>query len=598
MLLSSLMMKHAMKWPTLLLLAALAGSAQAQEGTPETFGEEVDVEVVNVDVVVTDRSGKRVTDLEPYDFELRVDGRPVAIEYFSGPPLPAAGSGRPALEAQAAEPLDLAPRDLPESSPISTLVFFVDQSALAQKVRHDTLAELRAYLAAAPAPARRVMVAAFQDELHLLAAPTSDPQAVEAAFAALEKLPARATAIETERRQLELDVRNFGRAAPMARSQIDEATNAAREEQRSQSERLRIQNEIELWGEQEIDRQSRSVRALTRIVGALEAVEGRKAVVLATAGYTSEPALYLLRFFAQKLGGAKASEVTRVPRLDELGIRLAQDFERLVAAAEDARVAFYTVSPREPPAGQNSAEFVSAGAGAESAAMPPRDTTSVDTGASVVRLAAATGGRSFYVDSSLDTALGELDADSAAVYSLGFSTGEAAGAKDHGIEVVVLREGLSVRHRETFRRRPPGELAEAALVAAATLGTARNPFGLALESGPPVPGAKKGEPSRVPIAVRIPLAAIALLPRGPDREGLLQIQIAIQNAAGRVTLDAGMPVPIRVVAGDFERAVTEVWVHRAELELEPGTHRVAVLVSDSQGGEFSTVVQSFEVAGP
>lgn len=591
------------RWSTLLVAAALVspgGPSKAQQQTPESFGEELDVEVVNVDVVVTDRSGKRVTDLEPYDFELRVDGRLVEIDYFSGPPLPALRSAGAPLEGRPAEPLDLAPRDLPESSPSSTLIFFVDQSALAPKVRQDTLTGLRTYLAAAPqsAPARRVMVAAFQEELHLLAAPTTDLGAVEGAFAALEKLPARGTAIETERRQLELDVRNFGRAAPMVRSVEDAETNAVREEQRSQSERLRIQSEIELWGEQELDRQSRSVRALTRIVGALEAVEGRKAVVLATAGYTSEPARYLLRFFAQKLGGSPGIEATRAPRLDELGIRLAQDIERLVAAAEDARVAFYTISPREPPAGQNSAEFGSTGAGAESAAMPPRDTTAVERGASVVRLAAATGGRNFYVDSGLETALGEVDADGAAVYSLGFSTGEAAGSKDHAIEVVVLREGLSVRHRESFRRRPPEELAEAALVAAATLGTARNSFGLALESGAPVPGAKKGEPFRVPIAVRIPLSAIALVPRGPDREGIVQIQIAIQNAAGRVTLDAGMSVPIRVVAGDLERAVTEVWVHRAELELQPGRHRVAVLVSDSQGGEFSTVAQSLEVAGP
>ena len=341
------------------------------------------------------------------------------------------------------------------------------------------------------------------------------------------------------------------------------------------------------------------MRALTRIVGALEAVEGRKAVVLATAGYTSEPALYLLRFFAQKLGGSQGTEVTHAPRLDELGIRLAQDFERLVAAAEDARVAFYTVSPREPPAGQGSAEFVSAGAGAESAAMAPRDTTAVDTGASVVRLAAATGGRNFYVDSSLDAALGELDADSAAVYSLGFSTGAAAGAKNHKIEVAVLRDGLSVRHRESFppparRRSSPKRRSSPRRLSArrATRSVSRS------NPARPFPERRRASRPGCRSPLRIPLAAIALLPRGPDREGLLQIQIAIQNAAGRVTLDAGMPVPIRVAAGDLERAVTEVWVHRVELELEPGTHRVAVLVSDSQGGEFSTVVQSLEVAGP
>ncbi|MEM9407783.1 MAG: hypothetical protein AAGA81_17220, partial [Acidobacteriota bacterium] len=66
------------------LLAALAlaaGSAQAQE-PPLILSETVDVRVVNVEVVVTDRRGQRIQQLPPEAFELRVDGEIRAIDFF------------------------------------------------------------------------------------------------------------------------------------------------------------------------------------------------------------------------------------------------------------------------------------------------------------------------------------------------------------------------------------------------------------------------------------------------------------------------------------------------------------------------------------
>lgn len=582
---------------TMLALALFrggAGPAVAQQ-EPPAFGENLEVEVVNVDVIVTDLSGRRVTDLEIDDFQLFVDGQPVSVDYFAPPAAPASG---PDLEAQPAEPMPLAPRELPATEAPSNLVFFVDQSALAQHTRQETLAELRAYLAGPLQPARQILVAAFQDDLRILAAPTTDPAAVEAAFAALERLPARATAIEAERKQLEMEIRNYGRAVPMVRSEIDPEGDVAREVRLAASERVRIQNEIEIWGERELDRQSRSVRALARIVEALEAVEGRKAVVLATSGYSSEPAQFLLQFFAQKLGVNQGGQITRVPRLDELGVALAAELERLVAAAENARVAFYTVSPREPPPAQNSAEFGSVGAGTGGSAPPPKDASAIAKGGSVIRLSSATGGRSFYLDERLDAELREIEADGGAAYSLGFTTDAGAGIKDHRIEVRIARPGLEVRHRESFRRRRPEERSEGALVAAVTLGSVRNPFGLAIELGEVTAGAKKGDDLRLPIAIRIPISALALLPRGAESAGRLLLKLAIQDGGGRVTFDAGTPIPITVGAGDLARAQAGVWVHRAELELAPGRHRIAVLVADQQGGDFSTVVRTVDVAAP
>lgn len=60
------------------------GAATAQDQQPiSTFGEAITVRVINLEVVVTDRKGERVTGLKPEDFRLRVDQRDTAIEFFS-----------------------------------------------------------------------------------------------------------------------------------------------------------------------------------------------------------------------------------------------------------------------------------------------------------------------------------------------------------------------------------------------------------------------------------------------------------------------------------------------------------------------------------
>ena len=77
-----------------LAVAGASGEAQTPEATEEPFAERVEVEVVNVDVIVTDREKRRVLDLRRDDFELLVDGRPVPIEYFAAPRPPAVPATR------------------------------------------------------------------------------------------------------------------------------------------------------------------------------------------------------------------------------------------------------------------------------------------------------------------------------------------------------------------------------------------------------------------------------------------------------------------------------------------------------------------------
>src|SRR4051812_30743026 len=68
--------------PLLCLTAFLLTPSPADPAERSTFFESVDVHVVNVEVYVADRDGKRVPGLSREDFELFEDGKPVKISNF------------------------------------------------------------------------------------------------------------------------------------------------------------------------------------------------------------------------------------------------------------------------------------------------------------------------------------------------------------------------------------------------------------------------------------------------------------------------------------------------------------------------------------
>jgi hypothetical protein len=67
----------------LLPAAGLAQAPQRPPAEPPTFRESVEVRVMDLDVSVTDSRGNPVPDLAREEFRVSVDGKPVAIDYFT-----------------------------------------------------------------------------------------------------------------------------------------------------------------------------------------------------------------------------------------------------------------------------------------------------------------------------------------------------------------------------------------------------------------------------------------------------------------------------------------------------------------------------------
>ena len=577
---------YALLCSALLVTAPVPARAQVPASPTEPFSERVDVEVVSVDVVVTDRDGGRVLDLQGDDFELLVDGRPVPIDYFAAPRPPAPPAALAA--APAAEPAAPAPA-APAAEAPTDLILYVDQTALENRARHETVTELREFLAARPPGGDRVMVAAFEQDLRVLLLPTTDPVRIAAALDELENRPSLAKIGNGERVQLYQDIRAFGRNA----MRVSGASAAARAAQIRESEILRLENEITLFAQQQLDRETRSIESLERLVRALAASEGRKAVVLATAGIQAFPAVGLFAALDQQRGVVSSSDAKRSPELQVRGQELIREFEGMVLAAQNARVAFYTISPVVQPPGENNAEFGSAGPYSEKPL--PRDLGLVEASASIARLAGATGGTTFNIGSDLDRRLVEVTSDIDAAYSLGFSTDAAAGEADHKIDIRLRRPGLEVRHRESFRRSSAPERAESALSAAVTFGKAENPLEVTLRLGEGKSDGRKKGGQIVPLAVGMPLRLLSLVPSTDGRSGKVSVRLAIQDARGRLLESGAAEVPIVVPEDQMEKAMVSSWYHRAEMRLAPGPQRVAVVVLDEISGVQSTSFAEIEI---
>ena len=165
-----------------ILIGAPPGFAQQSSPEARPVTEEVRVNVVNVDVFVTGRHDTPVLDLRPDEFELREDGRVVALTNFLGPAAaPAASVAGPGAPAgSGAAPLS-------EEEPQHTFVVLVDRLNLSVLTRHLVLARLEGFVAERMRRGDRVLVLGFDRSLRHETPLTDDAVLVASALRKVQR---------------------------------------------------------------------------------------------------------------------------------------------------------------------------------------------------------------------------------------------------------------------------------------------------------------------------------------------------------------------------------------------------------------------------
>jgi VWFA-related protein len=609
------------------ILAASAPSLPAQPAPAKSYGEQVEVNVVNVEVYVTDANGRRVDDLQRGDFTLLEDGKPVQITNFAAVDRTAAAAPAPVPAATAATGGDAAApvEAAPAADPLH-LVVFLDNTHLAASHRTRVLEQLRGFLTRRLAPGDAVLLATYDPGLHVRLPFTADREALARALDAVEKTATDGGSDDRARRaalQQIVDIQERtliaqakqDRIADKQRARSEQAGREGSEEDQPESDTPcppEIAEPAKSYAQQSRQEVLRSVTGLTVLVNSLSGLPGRKAVLHVSDGLSVTPGEELFQALYDLCGGGAATQGSngttlsvdaqvlsaRTYRgtqamLDAQSYSTAKQWNDLAAHASAQRVTLYTLQ----------ASGLEGGA-ATAADMGPGDrllqTSSVariekeNLRGSLTALASGTGGRAVFDANDLQRDIARIEDDLGHYYSLGYTPPHSGDGHDHTIVVKVQGSGLRVRHRQVYRDKPPLERAVDRTLAALFLGTGDNPLGITLEVGEIVPG---GAGSVVPIRLLIPLNNVGLTLRGEGYDGKLRVFVATQSAGGGNSPVRQLEVPLRIPMQNSQATMMQNYLYEVKLQLPPGEHRVAVGVRDDITTLASFLSKKVQVAG-
>ena len=539
---------------TLALLPAALGLAVAQPAAPpdSTFFESVDVEVVNVEVVVTDRQGRRVPGLSKEDFQLFEDGRPVEITNFYA--ADGADEGTPAGLPSASPPAGEAQR--------LYLAVFVDNLSLTPGARRRAIESLKSFAGGLGAD-DRVVLATFDGSLDVRQLPTNDPGVLATALDELGASTALAGFDAIEQRRIAQEIER-ARAAPPERRRL--LRDSAYEE-------------IRAYEDERVARVRRTIEAVGQLTDSLAGLPGRKALLFVTGGMAMRPGEALHLTFQAAFGDQESP-------LEPFRVDASPLLQRLLDRANANRVTFYILGATDD-SGSTPAESDG------SLAREHQIIAEMSRAQPLLALADATGGLAAVTGSAGRSLLDRMSDDFDAFYSLGYApTRRDAGRRR--LEVKVEDRSLTVRHREAFRPTTLAEQMGARALSALVLGEVENPLGVTIE----VEGEERqGRSFVVTLLVKLPLSKLALLPQGEVAEGRARFWVGARDEEGRTSELTEVALPFRVPTERLAAIGGETAATRVRLRLRPGPHVIAVAMRDEVAGLEATAVGRYTVGG-
>jgi len=563
---------------TLSILMLLPGTLAAQDEPTagSLFIDRVDVNVINVEVFVTDSQGQRVTGLGREDFELFEDGEPVEISNFYA----VAREDRviEEVEKDSREILEEPPktklRPLPEDQQLNLLVY-VDNFNIRPQNRKRVLGDLEDFLEDRMSQGDNVMLVSYNRGIDVLEPFTRDRQAITRGLEKLSKQSTYRQIDDLERRRIIRTMLGRPSSGTDFATDTDDLSSAY-QMLRSYVQSTRLDLRL-------------SAQTMRDTVRSLAGLPGRKAMLYVSDGLPQRPGAELYQLLVDMFG-TNSRDVPGGfvdPSIEALKEDESHLFDRIIREANAHQVTLYTLDARGHGSESTlSAEYsdLSAGAGGSTAMDSLR---SVNLQEPLLAMAADTGGTAVINTFNFDTALATMAGDFDSFYSLGYRSPRGGDGRYHEIEVRVKRPGLKVRHRTGYVDKPEVERVADRALSSLLLDLEKNPLAIALDFGEPE---KKGRNRYLlPILVRIPFDQVTLLPEGELHKGKLKIFLVVQDEEGNISDLFDFDYPLEVPSAQIDQAAGQEIGYRTTLEIRGGTPKLAVAVWDELSGTESYV---------
>jgi len=538
----------------LLLLCSIASTAEAQA----KIGETIEVSIVNVDVVVTDKAGKRITGLTANDFEIREGGKVQPIsnfaEYRSDMTGGVAGI-ESAPNAPAAAPAEVARQK-------RNVVVFVESTRLLPHQAKEMFGSIRTLLRETIATGDRATIITWATSVLVRQPFTDDLPALERTLDELEKETVngpRDMSRDVRREQAESDAADAEMAAAMGGAGTGGAGMPpvhALEAAKRQLAQIKQKTHV-----------------LEALMHSISSLDGRKVIVMA-----------MRRFgvFAgvEYFGGEMPIERRR--EFETTGLH-----NRLVKTANAHGITLYPVYPAglrwEPVDASVRVELGQLGPDNDLQGALQNKIMFNETNA-LTDLAEKTGGLMAWGTANIAEMLPRVVDDLEAYYSLAYRSRTSGKDVSRDIVVKAKNPDYRVRSRKQFVEKSDATLMNDRVIANLYQKLEGTAFGFDVVFGEAKSTGRKRW--SLPLKVRIPIAALTTLPSGAVEVGEFSVY-AVSGAVLGVSSEVQHKTqPFRIPRNDLAKAKTSYYTYEVTLEIDDRTDRLSVGVIDETSKEF------------
>ena len=532
-----------------LITALTVGPLGAQQKTPPTsdvpkLSESIDVRVIGVDVVVTDRKGTPVTGLSKDDFQIFENGIEKPISNFyevegktASQVVTVPTPGAAAVPAPAKEEINEQLR--------RRIIIYVDNLSLAPFNRNRVFKQMKEFIKDAMRPGDEAMVATYNRSLKVRAPFTRDHIQIEQTLDAIAGESAQGIANRSEFKDVSSRIND-------AKS-YDEALADARSYAQSVEHDLR-----------------QGVESINGLLTTLAGVEGKKVLVLATEGFQIQPgreAFTLIDELAREKNWQSSS------MLEAMTFNGNSLIESIAKTANANGITIYPIHAGGLAAG-------SEGMTADNQQATSYNVSSAalsNTTESLQMMAELTGGVATSRSNNFAGAFKNIIRDLDSYYSLGYRAGTERVDRQRSLEVRVKNKQLRVRNRQSFVEKSTFQEMSDRVIANLLYKTKANDLGIRVKVNAPIPAE---ELFKVPVEIHIPIDNLTLIQQGEAYMGGFSIYVVVGNKDGDMSDVARRSHQITIPVSDFAKSKGKYYTYTLDLMCERGLNKISVGVVD------------------
>jgi hypothetical protein len=288
--------------------------------------------------------------------------------------------------------------------------------------------------------------------------------------------------------------------------------------------------------------------ALKTLMLAFRGVQGRKALILVTESFSTQPARQMFEYLDSIKDQFDRGNFQN-PRAEIMRYNDDPLFQTVTSTANAAGITLYPVSAGGVTSGIDFSDASDRGSTAQQQTVVGKAPGKFSD-QSLQELAAATGGLAVTGSNDFARGFDRIASDLTMYYSLGYRADSPANDMIRKVEVKVKKPGVSVRYRESFvQKATPTEIGDT-LAANLFAGVQKNDLGITISAGTATPK-NEGEIT-VPVTITVPIAALTFVPDGKDVVGKFTIYAGFTRKDGSSSKVSKIEYPLRFLADSMK----------------------------------------------